>query len=490
MTLAVARRSSFRDFLADRTVRSTALLTALLVSTQIIVTIPNPFSLGGGKSLPLAEIPLALITVWLVVSWFRHREVRFAADDRYLLAGLLLFAVTLIVVTALRAILQNRASVSTTTLEYMLFGITFYFMLRLRWFSTKELVLSIHGLLVVAQATALFRVIADETTLRLAGPLGNANMYVGFAVLVLPFLVWYGVNSASRLWLWGTLAQVGAIVAFVALSGSRFGGVAIVAELVVVFVLIDDRPWRKRLLNIGMAAGLCWLIIGAILVVSPETSGDFQRTINLKSAVEGRDVASAGDRLPTAEEWAPLPKVAGGPGIALPSDPADVDPGNPDVDVWSAESASMRARLWPRAINVIRDHWALGTGRGVIYYYGWGYQTPHSLILNPAIALGVFGALALWILLLRVPISTARAVRTSREARAVLLGALVLIACSLFQPLLDSVLVIVIMYWGLFAIGLDRAPLGSRGDEAPQSGSESPSGLVEASTERHISRQR
>ncbi|GAA1913635.1 O-antigen ligase family protein [Nocardioides hwasunensis] len=471
MTLSL-RRSSLRAILTDHDARAVVLLTALLVSTQIVVTVPNPFSLGGGKSLPLAEIPLVIITVWLVVSFFRRRDVRFAPDDLYLIWGVLLFAATVIVVTALRALTQDLLTLSTTSLEYMTLGIAFYFTIRLRWFTTHHLVLAIHGLLLVAEATALFRVVFEGTTLRFSAPMGNVNVYVGFALLVMPVLIWYGISRSSRMLLLLTLGQMAIVVAFVALSGSRFGGLALLIELTAIFLLVDDRRWRTRLSNIGLSAVTCGLIMGAILVVSPATSKDIQRTLNVMSAVTGQEVASAGDDPPSDAEWRALPPVAGGPGVDVPTDPASVDPGNPDIDV-RPDDQSLRARFGPRATAVAHDHWLLGTGRPVVFYYGYGYSTSHSIIFDPVIAFGVFGAVALWALLLRVPISMARAVRGSRRARAVSLGVALLLAYSFFEPLIDSVLVIGLMYWGLFAVGLDRSRLGtsevgvSRSDSEP-----------------------
>jgi hypothetical protein len=434
------------------------LLTALLVSTQIVVTVPNPLSLGSGKSLPLAEIPLALIAVWLVVWWVRHRDVRLDPDDRYLVVGAVVFGVVLGGVTVLRAVLQHRTAVSTTSWENVCLGIVFYFMLRRRWFTTHELVLAIHALLVVAEVTALVKVVTESTTLRLAAPLTNANMYVGLALLTLPFLLWYAVNGPSKLLLWWTLGQMATVVAFVALSGSRFGGVALVVELVVVFLLLDHRAWSARLLNVGLSAAMCLVVTGLVLVASPETSADFQRTINVGSALAGQSVPSAGEAETKPQDWAKLPRVMGADSQDWPTNPAMVDPGNPDVDVWTPER-SLRPRLWPRALDVLHDHWVLGTGRPVLFYYGYGYQTPHSIVFDPLVSMGVFGALALWALLARVLLSLVREVRSSRRVGSVLLGAVVLLACSLIQPLVDSVLVLSLLYWGLFAVGLTRPPL-------------------------------
>lgn len=448
-----------RELAAARGLVRIIVLAVLLVATQITVTVPNPASLGSGKSLPLAEVPLALSALWLIGSWLRHRDVRLTTDDRVLAVGVVAFTVLLVVVTVLKAVLEHRHAVSTTALENLWAGVTFYFLFRRGWFTTHHVVMATHALLVYAEVTALFRVVTQHSTLRLSAPLTNANMYVGLALLVLPYLVYYAVTAASRALLWWTLGQMATIVAFVALSGSRFGGVALVTELVLIFLLLYRRPWGTRFLHAGLSALICFAVIGVVVTASPETADDFKRTINVGSALSGQSVPSAGEEQTSPKAWSELPRVMAGVPGHWPTDPSKVDRGDPDVDVWTPDR-SLRPRLWPRAFHVISEHWALGTGRPVIFYYGYGYETPHSIALDPVVSMGIFGALVLWALLLWVPIRALAQVRRSRHAVALLLGAVFLLACSLFQPLIDSVLVLGLLYWGLFAVALQRAALG------------------------------
>jgi len=448
-----------RELLRDERALRVALLSGLLWATQVVVTVRNPFSLGGGKALPLAEIPMVLVALALAVWWSRHRDAALDRDDRFLVIGALVFAAALVLISALRVVLDHRHAVSTTSVEVTLCGIAFYFLLRRGWFHAVELVLAIHVLLVLAELTALLRVVAHGTTLRMSAPLTNANMYVGLALLVLPVLVWFGVNTTSKVLRWSTIAQLAVVVAFVALSGSRFGGVALILELLLVLALVDHRPWSRRLLDAAASAAICLALMAAVIAVSPETSADFRRTLNVGSAVAMEEPPSAGDQVTSVKDWSQLPRVMGGGKGPLPTSPGRVDRGDPDVDVWTSQR-SLRPRLWPRALRVAREHWALGTGRPVIFYYGYGYETPHSVVFDPVISMGVFGALVLWILLLWVPLSLVRQIRSSRSVRALVLGCLLLLAFSLFQPLIDSVLVLGLVYFGLYAVVPQRGSLG------------------------------
>lgn len=429
-----------------RTVVSGAVTLVLLLLTQVYVSAPSVASVGGTKSLGLSEalgIGLVLVVAGLLLrpTWRR----RLPPYGFYLMIAATTLAATWAVLWVVRLLMTGRRTISVTLIEFLFIAVAFALLILLRVLSARGVILGLLAFLTCIHAWALVMGMVADDTFRSIGLLGNINYYIGAVLVCLPFVLYWGMQQTQGWARYVAFGNVAVALCIVALSGSRFGGPAVVGELLIFFVMIDRRPLRRRFAMVGALLACVAVLGGAYMARNSQYMTDFGRTVNLSSIIYGTepDTQKIEEEYRRQGEKDNADQINEQDRFTTPGDP-DHDPPVEGVNILN------HSRVKERAIAVAQENWLWGTGRHSVYFSGYGYHPPHNIGLEVLIHLGIFGVVPYFALAL----GGFGLTRKWRDplVRAHLLGAAALLGFSMFQPLMSESLVCLLILWGLFAV--------------------------------------
>lgn len=445
------------------------LLCALLLSTQISVFIPNPFSVNGVAGVNLSVLTMLLIFLY-TVPWrilLRRDFSLLAENDKRVFWTTFAFTVVYFAVTVLRYLFQQRLVVSTSMFLTVFCGATLFLLLRVRKVSAPVIVGGVLLVLTCINAYTLVQLFVHKGVVRssnLIHLLGNINIYIGLVMLSVPVLLYYYVrvsrHAACRWILAANLLITGTVLL---LSGSRFGLLSLFAELFLMyFVLFGIRIHKKALICGTVLIIVLTIIAAPIYSHSPEAREDIHRTFYYPSRVV-RMLFNTGSGGGNTD----VPLLP--PEATEPSDPTEPpsgewmpwDPDHMNAPEDGKVHSLIRKDLFSRAFTVLQKYWLFGTGRDSLYMYGWGHQSTHNLFLDAVLCYGVFVGIVYLALVLYPFVHVIMKYRRNKLGMAYLIGFLFLLLYSMVEPLLSNKAIVVLTVWSLYAAVVWSQPLCS-----------------------------
>lgn len=409
---------------------------ALFVSTQVTLQVANPFSVNGYKALNLAEIPLMVLSAWVLFQLaFRGGWQRLTKLGRTIFVLTCVSVATWAGMVMLRKVVEGKLVVAVTVVEYLVFSVAAFLATELLRLNAVQIIRGMLAFLTATNLWAIGWVLAGETV-REMGLLGNINFYVGVALMVVPMLTVHGARTRHAAERWLVIANLGLLFSLVILSGSRFGGLAIICILGATLVLVHPSPWRTRLAQAGAALGIAVAVFAGLVIANPAQLSDVGRTFNIMSVVRGEEPDTKKIEEKHKNDPKPPPKPSEQDRFTTAGDP-DHDPIPEGLNILN------HTRVTKRSLAVVGEHWLLGIGRIGPYFSGWGYHPAHNVVLELILYQGMFGALPWLTIILSGVVGAWRA----PDRKAWVLGFAALFAFAQLQPLLTDSLSTLLPLW-------------------------------------------
>lgn len=446
------------------------LFCALLFSTQISVSVPNPFSVNGVATVNLSVLAMLLIfayTVLFRIVLRRDYSLLPGTDKRVFWAGVAFFAV-FVAVTALRYVFQSRLVLSISMFLTVVCGASLFLFLRNRNVAVRVILDGLLLLMTCINGYTLVQLFIYKGVVRssnLINLLGNINVYIGLVMLTVPALVYYCIRVAKHpVFRWLLAINLLITGAVLLLSGSRFGLISMAVELFLVyFVLFGFRVHIKALASGTILAVLLTLIALPIYTYSAEAREDIQRTFYFPTRVISLLIHTGSSGMPDDPLLPPEATEPTEPSDTAPGDWMPWDPDHMNAPADGKVQSLVRNDLFARAFSVLGKYWLFGTGRDSLYMYGWGHQSTHNLFLDAVLCYGIFAGIVYLALALLPYIHVLWSYRKTRLGQAYLIGFTFLLLYSMVEPLLSNKALIVLSAWALYAAIISNdAPKGSK----------------------------
>lgn len=481
-----ARQQLLKRLLKGNQFIGPILVALVLLSTQLSIKISSGASLGGQRTVNAAEVAFVLLTLAIAVRLVLRRGWgELDESARFLVKMAVVLALVWFTLVVCRLVLTTRLTLSVTVVMYLVFALVWYLVFRLGYLSKSAMLNGALIALTVVNLAGLWIVLVQGNRVRSAGLLSNINVYVGLVLLLTPVLLQYGNETRNR-WITGmSYANIGIAATLVLLSGSRFALIGYPVELVLYFTLVAGGMMRRRLRNIALMIVGVGLLGGALILANPQLLGDLDRArsgeattsadattalatpsstrtsgLSPSSSATPTTTATGASRTPISSPRTPgstssattTPRPR--PTPSAPGPPGPIVQGaenNPDYEPGTKVPQNLtHARVLKRSLEVASAHWLWGTGRSVIYFWGWGYHPPHNMFLEVLIYLGVFGAIPYFCITLFIPIQALKRLGKRTLSSGFLLGYSMLLGYSLLQPLITDQLIVLLAAWGLF----------------------------------------
>ncbi|MGL5406743.1 MAG: O-antigen ligase family protein [Propionibacteriaceae bacterium] len=416
-------------------------IAALLLMTQFAIFIPNPASTSGSKTFNMAELPLLIGGFFILWQLIRTPWSTWSKFSKYLITASVLSTIAWIASIVARKVLTGSTPLQITPIEYLLLGVIAFLISERAKVTLLDATYGLLGFLFTTNIYSLIK-LAQGITVRRQSLLGNTNLYVGVVLMIMPVILLMISRTASKKLYWVSLFTSAHTIAIIALSGSRFGGVASLFMLFLTFLIADRRPWKKKLIFFTTLAILAAVIFGGLILSNKNQLHDVARTFNIGSVITGSEPDTEDIKKEDTQRRKEGKKVeqkfTEQDRFTTLGDPDhDVPPAPPQLNIFN------HSRVAHRSIAVLKDHWLLGTGRIGPYFSGYGYQPAHNIIMEIILYMGIFGAPFFFAILFSGPF----AARNSKDRYAWLLGFCGLVAFAMFQPLLSDALVTILPLW-------------------------------------------
>ncbi len=446
----------------------TCLFALLLFATQVIVQIPNPFSVNKAASVNLATLVLIVVFIWVVLYRIMIKKDyrKLTQNGKTIFWLSVFFSATYFLLMIMRFWILDRLTISVSMIFTLALSITLYFTVDLKILNEAVVkkgtvvflsALNFYALCLIFYYTGNIRYSAGINLL------GNINVYVGVVLVSLPILVsyikenWY--NKRKKILFIYNIVATSLMLLF---SGSRYGFLAYGFELCLMYIVLFGFRWKKKI--IGIALGMLSFIIiftSITCVINDDASLNVRRTLYYPLTViskvfdlnisfedtSGDDELGENSDMMLDEDFEEdLEDLLLGGEVPLSDPDGETPPEDGIIDSLT------RQRLFKRAFNILQEYWLLGTGRDAMYMWGWGYQSSHNIVIDAILCYGILGGI-IYLVLSCFPIWKLMVTRKRTwEISICCIGFLLLLFYSMLQPLLTNKMVITLIMWGYFGV--------------------------------------
>lgn len=427
----------------------------ILLSTQFIIQVPNPVSISNRFSLQVAALILSALTAYVVLYrlLFKKRISELNENGIYILKSTVVLVAYYLISIAIRYLVQQRLTISIVTVEVLIFGIVLYIFIKDHKIKYDAILRGLGYFLFLINVWCILSCIATGGTIRGSGLLSNINVYVGFCFIAFPLLLNYYIENIDKLENKILLISSFLTTSIFILSGSRFGIWVFMFEIGVCLLFIIRIKFKKMQIGIGAIIILAtFCLTFGMSFVNPQIKKDMTRTLEVPQKVVSKLFSLK-----------PPPGSDGDENLLDEDDIVEEEPqtqdefalDNPDREAAPEDgivTSLTRNRIQNRVNNILTKHWVLGVGRHAVYFYGWGYQSPHNYLSEIIMCYGVIGGI-LYILIALYPflyfIKNKKWTKNNKHYKLYLIGYMALFGFSMLEPLMIDKILILIIIWGL-----------------------------------------
>jgi len=428
----------------------------ILLSTQFIIKVPNPISISNRFSLQVAALILSALGFYVIIYrlLFKKRIKELNKSGRYILITTIALLAYYFISIAVRYLIYQRLTISIVTIEVLLFGIIIYVFIKDHNIKYNAVLRGLGYFLFVINLWCILSCIATGGTIRGSSLLSNINVYVGFCFITFPLLMNYYIENINKLENKILLISSFLTTSIFILSGSRFGIWVFMFEILFCLIFIIRIKFKKTEIGVGAIIFLAtFCIVFGMTFVNPQIEKDMTRTLEVPQKVMGKILKIK----------VPSSSIDGNENLLENQDPikeeeiqdenlVSDDPDQEKAPENGIITSLTRNRIHNRVDDILTKHWVLGVGRHAVYFYGWGYQSPHNYLSEIVMCYGAIGGI-FYLLIALYPIlyfiQNRKRTRNNKQYKLYLIGYTALFGFSMLEPLMIDKILILILIWGL-----------------------------------------
>lgn len=432
------------------------LVFLLLILTRTTLKIANPFSVTNVAKVNIADIVMLLMGVYVVLYQLIIKQKLKALSKRSKIIFCLSVALCVYfgITTLCRYFIYDIKNISILMTQVILYGVVFYFMFELHYLNYKSFVKGLGLFFTAVNIWSITIFLITSNSIRTSELLGNINVYIGFAFVTTPLLIYHYIKHSDKkincVLLYTNIFCTAIIFMF---SGSRFGIWGYLFELVVVYLVAFGFKIPKKVLAWSGITIVCISVFcTGFYFANSKVKGDVIRTMQIPRTVINKVFGEStlkpnpedveGDDNDFEPEKDPEP----------PEATPDITNANPFFDNVPEDGVVVsltRDRIYKRTSAILKEYWLFGTGRHSIQFYGWGYQSPHNYILEMLTCYGVVGSIIYAGITFYLIAYFIRRIKKDKRNILFLTSYLIVFTFSMVEPLLGDKLMIVLTVWGL-----------------------------------------
>lgn len=350
------------------------------------------------------------------------------------LLWLILFIGWFALVTVYRFITTGDLTGGFINFRVLIFPIILLLIFRQYNVNTKNIFYGVFAFIACINIYQIISLIFYAKSFRQIKGLGNINIYLCFALAVLPLLIGYIKKSKSKVLKTIAVLNIAVIILLSLFSGSRIGVIITPVISVISYFAVNKFNKKSVVIFIASLASLT-VVISAIFV-----AGIYDAKYNFFRV--------------------------GGPvfdvfniTVDVPDDEPQADGTKSDLEqaqINATDSNSMRSEVWKKSVEHIRENPIFGRGNtDIVFYVNFVgidepvkfAQSPHNFILEMWLALGLPGML---IYLAAVAITAIKILFGKYTVTQKINFTLILLSVfgfSFFQPLVTSYFAVSCILW-------------------------------------------
>ncbi|MEG1301537.1 MAG: O-antigen polymerase [Erysipelotrichaceae bacterium] len=432
----------------------------ILLCTTIYVNVPNPFSINSVAKVSLSELLLLFLSFYSFILILKKKRYK---DKEFLI--FLLFIISFLIITATRIYVNNSLSLSINITETITFVFFFSYLVKFNVLKKSVILISIISALSFTNISSVIYILFYNISFRSLPVMGNVNIYISFVLICIPFLIYEYQNHKNRVTKIVVYANLFMCLFLFPLTGSRVSTVFLLFLLISVYILIYKKINFLIMKKVLIILFCVIFSLSYYYKTNIDIKNDIDRTISLfvvQKTDDSKENNTSTDKDNVNEEKL---NTNASDNIDM-NEPIQEDNKIKDNnEIGMVEyTPNLRKDLIVHAVQLLKSNPLLGTGRPTVYVNQIAEFPIHNYLLEVFLNYGLLVGVLYFIVAL-IPLYTI--IKNLKKRIAIrknmifLVGYLIVLFYSMFEPILSSKIVVLLPLWS-YMVYLDEEEKGMK----------------------------